>query len=321
MTPISVCERTDFTEADLDALADLPPQLRTSEPARKTRPPTYDLVAGLHRYMACLELGHEMIPVRVELGTGPETDSVQRAADMRLWEISENLDRAELSALDRAEQIAEWVRLTEGRRAEERVSSKIETKAKTGRPEGGIRAAARELGVAKDEAHRAVKRASIAPEVKAAIRGNPTIADSGVELDALASMPAEEQQAAVAAVKGGKAATVREAAAKVKELRAATKRTRGGQRKLRKLTIPWSAAQAATELTARWPEWLVRELIAALETRYRIAAENPDAPRPARGTPPPAEPDPVDRIMALVKGLSAGDFDRLKARFREFWGG
>ena len=25
MTPISVCERTDFTEADLDALADLPP--------------------------------------------------------------------------------------------------------------------------------------------------------------------------------------------------------------------------------------------------------------------------------------------------------
>ena len=91
---------------------------------------------------------------------------------------------------------------------------------------------------------RAVKRASIAPEVKAAIRDNPTIADNGLELDALASMPAEEQQAAVAAVKGGKAATVREAAAKVKELRAATAaHPRRVQRKLRKLTIPRSAAQ------------------------------------------------------------------------------
>ena len=191
----------------------------------------------------------------------------QRAIDMRLWEISENLDRAELSALERAEQIAEWVRLTEGRRAEERVSVQIAQKVKTGRPEGGISAASRALGVTRDEVQRAVKRGAIVPEVKEAIRGNPTIADSGVELDALASMPAEEQQAAVAAVKGGKAATVREAAAKV---------------------------------------------------RPRIAAENPDAPRRARGTATPAEPDSVDRIMAQVKDLSAGDFDRLKARFREF---
>ena len=30
----------------------------------------------------------------------------------RLWEISENLHRADLSALERAEQIAEWVALT-----------------------------------------------------------------------------------------------------------------------------------------------------------------------------------------------------------------
>ena len=143
---------------------------------------------------------------------------------------------ARSSALERAEQIAEWVRLTEGRRAEERVSVQIAQKVKTGRPEGGISAASRALGVTRDEVQRAVKRGAIVPEVKEAIRGNPTIADSGVELDALASMPAEEQQAAVAAVKGGKAATVREAAAKI---------------------------------------------------CARIAAENPDAPRRARGTPPP----------------------------------
>ena len=268
MTPISVCERADFTEADLDALADLPPQLRQSEPQRKGRPPAYDLIAGLHRYMACLELGHAMIPVRVELGTGPETDPEQRARDMRLWEISENLDRAELSALERAEQIAEWVRLSDGQSAQ---FAPIGSKRQDGgghRKAGGSNAAARRLGIERTEVQRAVKRAErIAPEVKAAIRCNPTIADSGVELDALASMPPEAQKAAVAAVKGGKAATVRDAAAKISR---------------------------------------------------RIAAENPDAPAPPRTAPRSAGSDPVDRILALVKDLSACDFERLKARFREF---
>jgi hypothetical protein len=33
--------------------------------------------------------------------------------DSRLWEIAENLHRAELSTLERSDQIAEWVRLAE----------------------------------------------------------------------------------------------------------------------------------------------------------------------------------------------------------------
>ena len=71
----------------------------------------------------------------------------------------------------------------------------------SGRPKSGINAAARTLGVERTEAQRAVKRAErIAPEVKEAVRGNPAIAGSGVELDALASLPPEAQKLAVAAV-------------------------------------------------------------------------------------------------------------------------
>jgi hypothetical protein len=35
--------------------------------------------------------------------------------DARLWEISENLHRAELSALERAEHVDEWMTLTESK--------------------------------------------------------------------------------------------------------------------------------------------------------------------------------------------------------------
>jgi hypothetical protein len=59
---------------------------------------------------------------------------------------------------------AEWVRITG-----ERIGATCDN-SKPG-PKGAIRAAARELNVGKDEAHRAVKIASIAPEAKKAARG------------------------------------------------------------------------------------------------------------------------------------------------------
>jgi hypothetical protein len=53
--------------------------------------------------------------------------------------------------------------------------------------------------------------ASIASGVRDALRDMPEIADNGVELDALAALPAEQQAAAVAAVKSGRAPSVRDA--------------------------------------------------------------------------------------------------------------
>ena len=64
------------------------------------------LVAGLHRLKAAQQLGWEKIDaVYLE---GDERDA-------RLWEISENLHRADLSAVERAEHIDEWRQLTEAK--------------------------------------------------------------------------------------------------------------------------------------------------------------------------------------------------------------
>jgi DNA-binding PucR family transcriptional regulator len=77
-----------------------------------------------------------------------------------------------------------------------------------------VRAAARELGISRSDALRAVRRVDrIAPAVREALRDIPEIADNGVDLDALADLPAEQQAAAVAAVQNGDAPSVRAAIA------------------------------------------------------------------------------------------------------------
>jgi len=53
----------------------------------------WTLVSGRHRLEACIELGMDEVPVVAE--TGSELEA-------RLWEIAENLHRAELTALERA---------------------------------------------------------------------------------------------------------------------------------------------------------------------------------------------------------------------------
>lgn len=116
------------------------------------------LVAGAHRLAAAQQLGLSEVPAVVVLG-----DDIR----LRLIEIAENLHRNELKALERDELLAEWIRLTEAKRE---VSSQSETKPQGGRPEGGINAAARELGISKADAHRAVKVAALSPEAKQAAR-------------------------------------------------------------------------------------------------------------------------------------------------------
>ena len=112
------------------------------------------LIAGYHRLMAMRQLGHETAMCAVHDGN---------ESDARLWEIAENLHRAELSVQERAEHIAEWVRITD-----RVVSAQVARKPKGGRPEGGLSAAVRELGIDRTEAQRAVKIAAIAPEAKQA---------------------------------------------------------------------------------------------------------------------------------------------------------
>ncbi len=72
--------------------------------------------------------------------------------------------RGGYTALERSENVAEWIRLTD------KVLSQLATKSHVGRPEGGVRAAAREIGVDKDSAHRAEKIAALSDEAKEAPR-------------------------------------------------------------------------------------------------------------------------------------------------------
>jgi ParB/RepB/Spo0J family partition protein len=115
---------------------------------------SYELIAGRHRLAAAISLGWEEIDA-IEI----ECSDV----DAKLWEIAENLHRAELTKLEHDEQVALWIKLTD----EKESLSGLRTNPKGGRP-GGISAAAREIGVKKTSAHEAIKVASLSDEAKAA---------------------------------------------------------------------------------------------------------------------------------------------------------
>ena len=147
------------------------------------------LVAGAHRLEACKRLFMDEIEAFVI-----ENDDEE---DARMWEIAENLHRAELTALERDEHVSEWIRLAE--KKAEGVSSQVATKLSKrgrdgeGRAESGVRAAARELNIDKDDAHRAVKVASLSDEAKEAAKETGLDDNRSALLDAAGK--SEEEQA------------------------------------------------------------------------------------------------------------------------------
>jgi len=124
------------------------------------------LVAGAHRLAAAKKLGWSEIAC---YSAASMTDD-----DARLWEISENLHRSELTALERDELFAEYVRLGDARA--KTAGATCTSSLPDGRKKGpqhmpsGINAAARELGIEGTAAKRAIKVASLSPEAKEAAR-------------------------------------------------------------------------------------------------------------------------------------------------------
>lgn len=109
------------------------------------------LVAGAHRLEACKRLDIDIVDCVVF------TD--ERSA--RMWEIAENLHRAELTPDERRQHIAEWMKLNDQRVLRDAT------------PSGGaqpndkaIRKAAKELGVSPATVSRAVAAESLPDEVK-----------------------------------------------------------------------------------------------------------------------------------------------------------
>ena len=139
------------------------------------------LIAGNHRLEACRRLGMPSVPVLVH-----EEDETSA----RLWEIAENLHRADLTVIDRAAHIAEWIRLTDS--APKEVLTQVASKPLGGRPEGGVRAAVRELGLDLREAQRAIQVDGLTDEAKQAAR-DTGLADNQAALLAAARQPAAEQ--------------------------------------------------------------------------------------------------------------------------------
>jgi len=112
----------------------------------------YVLVAGLHRLEAFKKLGKDRIPAVIMSLTYRKR---------RLWEIAENLHRAELTVQERSDLIAEWVELVKQNKA-----AQLAPPGGKQQREEGIRAASRELGLKRREVQRAVKIAGITPEAK-----------------------------------------------------------------------------------------------------------------------------------------------------------
>jgi ParB family chromosome partitioning protein len=157
------------------------------------------LVAGLNRLEAFKKLGKEEIPAQVVSHEGLEKE---------LAEIDENLIRDELTALERAEHLERRKSIFDMMGSGTNCS---ETPPQGGRPEEFATKTSEETGVTKQDINRAIRRANkIAPDVKEEIADTP-IADSGVELDALAKADPKDQRIAVKRVKEGKAKTVRDA--------------------------------------------------------------------------------------------------------------
>jgi ParB-like nuclease domain len=150
------------------------------------------LVTGSHRLEAAKRLGWDEIDAVFVTGNEIERE---------LQEIAENLHRSELTALERATQIARWAELTAAK------VGQVDPPSGGAQPaEKGVRKVARELNLERKDAERAVKVASISPEAKQAAR-DAGLDDNRKALLAVAKESTPDAQVAkVRAISSAKAA-------------------------------------------------------------------------------------------------------------------
>jgi ParB-like chromosome segregation protein Spo0J len=160
--------------------------LRTPLTIRLVKGKKY-LIAGFHRLEAVKALGLKTVAC-VYFHGGKKL--------ARLWEISENLHRAELTWLEECELINEWLQLTGAAKS---LSAQNGKKGKTGRPKGGLSEAARTLpgkGTESAKRHkidRAAKIAKLDPVVRQEIL-DAGLADKPTKIGAIVSEPDKEAQ-------------------------------------------------------------------------------------------------------------------------------
>ncbi len=181
--------------ASMDAIG-----LQTPITVRPTTRPTatghidaYEIVAGRHRYEAALQLKWTRINCVVQAWDDD---------DAALWEIDENLIRAELSDAQRAEHHARRrdIMVRKGLVSAPGKGGDRRSTAKSAIGPSYAKQAANSLGVSERTVRQDLARGSkIAPDVLAAIAGTPE--DKGVVLDRLAKTPTEKQPEALAQIR------------------------------------------------------------------------------------------------------------------------
>jgi ParB family chromosome partitioning protein len=211
---------------------------------------TYDVVSGRHRVAAarllgwdsieCVQFGENIVFERLYLESG--ADDIDTDIASQMWTISENLHRSELTALERDEQVTKWMEFEEKWRKEKNRVLR-QNGAKPGRPTGGTRAAARSLGIAENDARRAIKVAALSAEAKQAAR-EVGLDDHRNAL--LAAAKEETAEAQVVVLKTRAARKPKRAAAPLNDLEAR-------ERQVSALMSAWNkaSAEAREEFFAR----------------------------------------------------------------------
>lgn len=167
------------------------------------------LIFGRHRVEACKSLGHIRIAARII-----DADALH----LELAEIDENLERAELTALEHSEQQARRKEIYEAMHPQakhggDRKSDDAKSSTQNAHLKSFAEDAAEKLGVSESTVRRDVALVESLPEeVRDAVRDTP-VADNKSELKKLAALPPKEQAKAAKAIESGKAETVKEATA------------------------------------------------------------------------------------------------------------
>jgi ParB family chromosome partitioning protein len=266
-------------QAKVDAIADSMGRIGLQTPITVSEADIgdFELIAGLHRRAAAISLNWAKIICHVV-----QMDYLSR----QLWEIDENLCRAELNELERGEHLAARKKIYEQLQPETR---NVNERGGPGRgnkttaesaPVSFTADTAGKTGLSERTIQQSIYRAAnIAPEVRDKIRSIPEIADKGVELDALAKTPPEQQAAVVAAVRSGHAPSVRAAAKTARPTgRAALDTDKRLERILEKIKLLGKQERETLwkTLADRWRG----ELSRALENRLPIVAGGMPTTRP-----------------------------------------
>jgi ParB family chromosome partitioning protein len=270
--------------------------------------PGYQLVVGLHRLEACKLLGQ--IEIEAFVVDMPELDR-------QLWEIDENLIRVDLTELEIASHLKRRKDIYIARHPETRQGGapgkagggKL---AKTDKLSSFAQDTAVKTGCNERTIRRAVRRAErIDPDVQDRIDGTP-IADCGADLDALASIEDRRDQIkAVRLVERGKAATIREAKAKLNGASPSSAPQTDARRLFARtlseyLALPAEAQQEFLEHLRDWLGKAAAEIVGDAVCRHVLAPQV----EVAVASLPKTTKEKFDVAIRQEKKRLAAEFDR-----------